>query len=240
MLVNMLYFSDIDNSSETSGIKKNMLNKTLVLLVFLFFAVFLHAQDDPDERIHELVEFDIVEAGSEFYGNLSQINQIGQNNEIVAIQESSENALNAIVSEQRQFNNSGYIKQIGSFHTTLLFQNGSDNKTDLWMIGSLTATEVIQHGNHNKLNAFINNQGILPKVALLNQYGDNNTIELAILGNNNVCLREMPSILSVNQFGNTNNVELILEKSFEQGVTVTQTGGAALTIKQSDFYFPMK
>jgi len=217
-----------------------MFTKVILIIACLLLTILSNAQEGVEEKIRELNDFHVIEAEPGFYTNLSQISQIGESNTIIAIQESSGDQLNSILSTQLQQDNSGYIKQVGAHHTSILYQNGSDNEANLWSLGERTFSEAYQYGNGNDINAYVDNQGILPKAFLLQQIGDNNSMDVALLGNGDRWYKRLPKVLDVNQFGNDNNLELVLEQSIFPGIKVTQNGGMNLSVKQSDFYFPMK
>ncbi|MDX8339497.1 hypothetical protein SLH46_09910 [Draconibacterium sp. IB214405] len=217
-----------------------MQRKLFYLFIFLFCFAQVNAQDDLVEHLLELMQVGIVDCDLSLTNNSSVIGQVGNENSIDVKQEQNGLLNNSIFSIQLQTENQAGIVQQGSGHSTILKQDGNQNYANIWSVGSKTVTEVYQLGNGNSINSYIDNQGILPKSNLLTQVGDNNTMEVALLGNGDTWTERLPKTVDATQIGVNNNLELILDNSFLPGIKVTQTGGMTLSIRQSDFYFPIQ
>jgi len=214
-----------------------MLRKIFYMILFACCFTNVKAQDDLVEHLLELIQVGIID-NEMLLNSKSSIGQVGNVNTIVVNQEQVGLLNNTIFSLQLQTENQAGITQYGSGHSTLLIQNGVNNQANTWSIGSLTATEVYQKGNRNTINSFINNEGILPKSNLLNQIGDDNTMEIALMGIGGSWTEHLPKTVDATQIGMDNSLELILNHAIIPGIKVTQTGGMSLILKHSDFYFP--
>ena len=73
---------------------------------------------------------------------------------------------------------------------------------------------------------------------MLTQVGDDNRLEVALLGNGDKWIEQLPKTVVATQIGESNKLELILDHSVLPGIKITQTGGMSLILKHSDFYFP--
>lgn len=215
-----------------------MLKKLVYLIVFLFCFAKVNAQENLVEHLLELMQVGVVE--NESLLNNTVIGQLGNENNIVVKQEQSGLLNNSIYSIQFQTENQAGITQQGSGHSTILVQDGSQNKVNTWSVGSKTLTKAYQYGNGNTLNSYIDNEGMLPKSNSLMQVGDNNNLEVALLGNGDKWFERLPKTVEATQIGENNNLELILDHSILPGIKVTQTGGMSLILKHSDFYFPLQ
>lgn len=216
-----------------------MLRKLFNLFIFLFCFSNLHAQDDLVQHLLELMQIGIVDNES-LLNNNSVIGQVGAENNIIVNQEQSGLLNNSIYSIQLQTGNQAAVFQQGSGHTTVLLQDGNQNTVNSWSVGSKTHTEIYQQGNGNTVNSYIDNDGILPKANVLKQLGDDNRMEIALLGNGDIWFQRMPKAVDAIQIGANNNLELILDHSLRPGIKVTQNGGMSLILRQSDFYFPVQ
>lgn len=211
----------------------------------LFFALFVNQFLLAQPAFNELSENELewLENNGLLSTNFSSVSQIGNNNSIVAIQQQEGVLSNTLISRQYQSENSGYIKQVGEAHSTLLVQNGTGNEANIWSEGDLTLTQTWQQGNDNTINSYIDNRGILPKAAALVQIGNNNNIELALIGNG-FAWNGWPKAASVTQEGN--NLEVVAKlDAYRSPLLIKQQsgtsgGGMSINISNTDFYFPMK
>ncbi len=206
--------------------------------MFLFCFTKIDAQENLIEHLLELVQVGVIDDEILINNNSSIIGQIGNDNNIVVMQEQDGLLNNTIFSIQFQTENQAGISQQGSGHVTLLMQDGSQNTANTWSVGSNTITEVWQKGDGNIILSYIDNEGILPKSNLLSQIGNNNTLEVALLGNGDKWVEQLPKTVDATQIGDNNNLELILDHSVLPGIKVIQTGGMSFILRQSDFYFP--
>ncbi|WP_163325218.1 hypothetical protein [Draconibacterium mangrovi] len=214
-----------------------MLRKIIYLILFASCFANVQAQDNLMEHLLELMQVGIID-NELLLSNYSIIGQVGDVNTIVVNQEQSGLLNNTIYSLQLQTENQAGIIQQGSGHSTVLVQDGANNQANTWSVGALTATEVYQKGSRNTINSYIDNNGIFPKSNLLTQIGDDNTMEIALLGNGNTWTEDLPKTVDATQIGTDNSLELILDHAIIPGIKVTQTGGMSLILKHSDFYFP--
>lgn len=214
-----------------------MVKKLFYLFIFLFCFTKLHAQEDLVKHLLELMQIGIVDNES-LLNNNSIIGQVGAENDIIVNQEQSGLLNNSIYSIQLQTENQAAVFQQGSGHTTVLLQDGNQNTANSWSVGSKTLTEIYQRGNGNTVNSYIDNEGMLPKANVLKQLGDDNRMEIALLGNGDMWFQRLPKAVDATQLGANNNLELIVDHSLLPGLKVTQQGGMSLIIRQSDFYFP--
>lgn len=218
-------------------------------LIFLLIAVPLVnitlAQSETksiEEEIIELMNYHILGIDNQVNANVAMLNQLGADNNIVAIQQNSGWSLNQILSIQQGYNNIGYIEESGDGHNVLLQQNGLNNEANIWSVGSETSTWAIQQGNGNVINSYIDNEGLLPKAAILQQIGNNNQIDLALLGNG-MLWNSWPRAAYVKQTGDDLGVTAIFD-SYQYPVYIEQqagiNGGMNINVSTSAFSFPMK
>ncbi len=200
-------------------------------------------QPDIAEEISDLINYHIIDINDQSTVNIAQLNQIGDNNAITVLQQYSGNVTNQISSVQLGDNNRAYINETGDGHTALLLQNGCNNEANLWSEGSLTFTKVQQIGNDNVVDSYIiNNKRSLSKAAILQQTGDNNRIDLALLGDGR-WYKAWPITAYFKQTGNDLNVNAISD-SYQYPVYIEQQagtrGGMSVSVSTSAFSFPMK
>lgn len=206
----------------------------IIIIVMLFFTgLQVFAQDAPADFEWIMIR----------QANTASLIQQGENNSMISIQEMNGMLGNQILSDQSGSSNIGYIKQVGELHFTRLAQSGSDNEANLWQRGQKVVSEVIQSGQNNTINSYIDNELYFPKIARLEQTGQNNTIELALLGNGSWS-NSWPLAALIRQNGNNHSVSAKLE-SFSSPVVVSQQAGVSgegmsITISNSAFYFPTK
>ena len=219
-----------------------MLLKGCLFLMLIVSALCMKAQDkdDLETRYWDLVQFDVIMQPIFTDNNQSVTNQVGSEHDVTIVQKHQGYLSNSALSAQFDFDNSAYIEQIGSGHTTILVQQGTGNEANVWSIGDKTLTAVYQSGTSNSINSYIDNQGILPKANILIQQGTGNDMQIALLGNGDKWYQKLPKAMDLRQFGSNNQLELILDHSILPGIKVTQTGGHAVAVTHSAFSFPMK
>jgi len=222
------------------------MNKSLLISVLIFISVFTaNAQVITYEEIANLFICQTVQMANSDQSNRSSVKQMGDNNSMTVLQYQQGVESNMIFANQEGFGNSGYIKQSGSELYSALWQYQQNNEANIWAIGQRSYTAIIQDGNSNFVNSYIDNQGLLPKVSFIKQQGDDNSIELALLGNGDRWYQKLPKGAVLTQLGNNNQMNLVLEQSIFPGIEITQdsrgaTAGATITVVQSAFSFPMK
>lgn len=221
-----------------------MQTKIILLFSLLLLIFFANAQEVSDENILELFDCDLIESGLFLNSNLSIINQVENGNEMISFQQHEGRiALNILIADQNGIGNSGYIQQVGAAHLSVLIQNGAGNEANLWSKGDATATIAYQNGDDNFINSYIKNQRVFPKSALLMQEGNNNSIELALIGNG-FLNTSWPKAAVVVQQGNDLELSAKLD-SYQSPLYITQQsgiygGGMEINISNSAFNFPMK
>ncbi|MBK3516954.1 hypothetical protein [Carboxylicivirga marina] len=219
--------------------------KRYLFILFVFIAIMpsVSAQDiQPDACKSIEAEIEQV-AATQVFNDYTLIEQLGETNHVQIIQQSLEKDLNVILTGQDGANNNGYIHQSGYKHATGLRQDGTNNEANLWSEGQLTLTVVHQEGEGNILNSFIDNQGYLPKAAAIQQKGNGNSIELALIGNG-YFNASFPKAAVITQEGDNHELSAKLE-SFGSPILIEQQAGFGgegmkVNISNSDFYFPTK
>ena len=216
------------------------MRSTLILVSVLVFV--FHSSAQNPEEIQELIEFHILDCNNQLNTNQAYINQAGDGNDITVIQQNTGIISNIVFSEQVSGGNIGYIEQTGDAHLTVLNQSGQENEANIWSEGSLTYTQVEQFGSGNMVNSYIDNDGLLPKAALLQQNGNNNVIDFALLGNG--CLwNSWPKGAYIKQTGDNLEVTALFD-SYQSPVYIEQQSGAGggmkINVSTTAFSFPMK
>ena len=214
-----------------------MIKRIFILSGFLAILAFANAQTGEEQDLWELKEQKLIGTGQIDKSNLSYIEQSGSLNQVVAIQEQQQDLSNHVFASQNGSANTGYLKQQGEGHQTVLSQNGNGNMASMWSVGGRTFNTVSQNGNGNEVNQYIENDSYIPKTAISVQRGHNNKIDVALLNETDFS----PFLGSaVFQNGSGNEVELILKQSNSLGIVVTQTGNFSekVSITHTDFAFP--
>jgi hypothetical protein len=216
--------------------------KTIILAVLGITIVFMgRSQISSEEEIANLTGANIPEMES--WQNINQviIQQIGDNNKIISLQQNSGIYGTQILSSQQGNGNSGYIRQSGDDHKTTLRQTGQNSVANLWQEGNFTDFEAWQTGAENIINSYIKNAGLFEKTAFLLQDGNNNRIDLAIFGNENPTAAQS---IKITQQGNGFEARALME-SYNLPIQITQKAGSGegqmkINISTSYFNFPMK
>jgi hypothetical protein len=227
-----------------------MNNRKLLFKSYLLFSIFVISSysavfaQDNDINLEELINGHVCHVNELLYSNLSFIQQTGNENNVVSIQEQNGQLANFVDVKQLNQGNSAYINQKGSGHGTILIQNGIENEANLWSVSSISITKVKQEGNENIINSYIDNQKFLPKGALLIQNGDNNSIDFALLGNDGIWSDSWPRAAYIKQTGNDLEVTALFD-SYDCPVYIEQQsgpkgGGMKIDVSTTDFAFPMK
>lgn len=210
------------------------MKKIIILFSILSAFVGANGQEQLEKKLQDLVHFNVLQKEALLNAALKNQSLIQVNT--VA---STDNFSNTIYSYQNQVENSASLNQKGTNHTTILFQNGFQNVSNIWSVGQGIYSFVYQDGQSNRMNLFVKNESLFPKLNLLQQYGSDNVMEIALLNGNNI-FHSTPKVLQANQIGSGNHLELILESTWLPVVKVKQSGGMPIVIKQTDFYFPTR
>jgi len=167
-----------------------------------------------------------------------QLDQVGNNNQLTAIQQLDDNTSYILTAKQEGNENKGYIKQEGKGHESVLLQNGYSNEASLWSLGSNTQNFVQQKGNGNSINSLIENYNFNARATTSIQVGNVNRIDLQM--NDAHADNNLLGLLVI-QKGSGNSALLSLDNIQSPYLKVEQKGsGAAVSITQSAFNFPMK
>ncbi len=219
-----------------------MRNKIILLFSLLLVVFFANAQDEEENtgilttsETEELLQVNIIEFGSPVINDILQLQQVGDDNKLIAIQQLSDNTSYVFTAKQTGDGNIGYVNQTGNNHESLLFQNGNLNIANLWSVGANTQNFVQQEGNANLVNSFVENFNSPSKTVTSIQIGDDNEINLALIDEG-----ASLSGIAVLQTGQSNFAELYLNHFDSPYLNVVQTGGAKISITHTDFSFPTK
>ncbi|GAB2497176.1 curlin repeat-containing protein [Algoriphagus taiwanensis] len=209
----------------------------------LFFLICLYcllspslAQESDSKNEEKLsrstgVEFFSV---SNNQGNDARIIQIQDQNKAYILQQGQ----NQLQVNQNGFSNFASLNQSGNQNQILVDQYGANNETAIWTLGQNIRINSNQIGDENLIRAFLNNQGNNPQTALLNQYGNQNRIDIASVSAAGA-LRESGRV-QVNQQGDGNVFSASLDP-FGSPISVTQTsgvGGQGMRLHISTNAFP--
>ena len=193
-----------------------------------------------EEEMLELVSNYLPQSEEIGNNNSSFIRQIGNESTITSIQEQEGNIYNQLIVDQYGWINKGYIKQTGTNHKSVLYQQNEipdkGNEASLWSIGSNTQNIVYQVGRGNIVNSYIKNNTGFEQMATSVQTGDRNRIDLAMLDLETT----NPVGILVTQNGADNSANLILDHFEAPYLSIEQTGGASVIIQHSPFVFPTK
>lgn len=217
---------------------------TIVLMLFLLAAGGLSAQSIiSDAEMQDLLNSNEIQLDNPIISNFMLIRQIDQDNTIDVIQNQQGNLQNTILLNQNGAENFGFIQQSGSGLGTSLWQYKSSNDANLWLEGENVTVEAKQDGDDNSINSFIENYSLVSRSAYLLQQGNNNRIQLALIGDG-IPLSSDAQQVQITQTGNDHSVDAMLENSFAP-ITITQTPGVngegmQLNISNSAFSFPTK
>ena len=216
-----------------------MRNCFVFIVVCFFLSVQVNAQDVSGFS-PGLLEYWNAAA---FESGNSYVNQLGNHNNIVVIQQQTGESVNVVNSYQFDSYNEAYIKQVGSEHVAYLSQKGEGNEVNIWQFGNYSFTTALQEGTANNISSYIDNQDIVIKATYLVQKGNNNSIELSLtgMGYSEPGLAEAANI---QQTGNNLQVTANLD-SYSSPIIIRQQSGVSgagmkVNVSNSDFYFPLK
>jgi minor curlin subunit len=152
------------------------------------------------------------------------------------------NTLLLATEQEMAYSNIAFISQTGTGHNTIVMQTGSSNEANLYSDGIFTKTSVTQTGDNNSIFSNLSNNTLQLYSTFLKQKGNNNNIEITLLGDN--VISHIESIVSVTQTGNNlhfsgtyNSPDVPIQINQKSG-----TGGAGMSVivTTSAFYFPIK
>ena len=219
-----------------------MKSAQIFILFLTIISISAFAQDDLQEGVLttsetvELIGGHIISFGS-VEKDVLEVQQIGNNNQLTAIQQLTQNGSYVFQTMQNGNDNVGYTYQSGVGHELILNQNGNNNEANLWSFGSSTQNFVQQEGNNNFVNSYVENTSMVSRTATSIQIGDNNSINLQLPDYNTN--KSLMGIL-VLQTGTGNTADLFLNQFDAPYLKVEQTGGAKFSISHSPFNFPTK
>lgn len=213
----------------------------LIFAISVVLTITIFGQEYTDNEIIELVNNQALKM-DQSNSNISRVEQIGFENSLYSYQEYTVYVPNFLTSNQNGNFNNAYISQNGINHITWLTQEGNHNEANSWSIGNSTFSFILQKGNYNLINSYISNTTFLPKGASLQQLGDNNRIDFALLGNG-FWNEAWPRAAFIKQTGNDLEINAVFD-SYQSPLYIEQqsgvNGGMKIDVSTSTFYFPMK
>jgi minor curlin subunit len=217
--------------------------KKILFILWIVFSYLSITAQILENEISNLGDANIVENEVLQHLNLTFINQVGNKNNTVVIQQNTAAFSNHIISEQRGLENNTFINQTGTSHATGLVQKGDFNDAQINSTGQLTSSVVNQSGDWNNVNLSIENKDDFLKVAQVLQTGNNNLVDLKITGSRFFWESDVKDAI-IAQTGNNHSFSAVLD-SYKSPIVVNQQAGPngegmKVDISTSDFYFPMK
>ena len=215
--------------------------KYYVLIAIMFLATcMLKAQEIT---IDELLNSEEIQLENPVISDLLKMTQIQSDYVVNQFINVAETDMNISAIEQEGYYNLATVGQNGHGHISLLSQKGTNNQAFLLSSGKYTSQFVTQNGDGNIIDSRVENQGWIPKVAVLKQKGSNNSINLDMTGNG-VFQEGWPVAAYISQAGNDLGINAVFDR-YESPLFINQQsgptgGGMQLNITTSDFYFPMK
>lgn len=212
-----------------------------LLVLLLAFSLQVYSQDDPEEgtltkgETVELINSNIIEPGFQGSNDVVQLNQAGNENTLVAVQQISGASTYVLTAYQTGDHNNGYVSQTGEGHETYLLQTGNFNHANMWSVGSKVLQTAKQEGDQNLINSYIENYSYSFRAAGIFQLGDHNRVQLQLSDHGTA---NSLSGIAIVQNGPGNSAELSLDHFEAPYLKVEQNGGAVVAITHSDFYFP--
>lgn len=185
----------------------------------------------------ELIQGDFIEFETLLINDVVQLRQIGNLNQLTAVQQLDNPSVYILTAEQNGNNNIGYIDQSGNMHESLLLQKGNNNLANLISQGNNTQNRVLQDGNGNEIESLIENYTLTQRSATSLQVGNNNEIILNFYSGID---NPTPFGLLIDQDGNNNMADVTIDNYNVPYIKIEQTGGAKVIIHNSDFNYPTK
>ncbi len=192
---------------------KKYLSILFIILCVSSFSVL--AQNQEPEHF-ELQKAQIAQLESIVDVNYSFVEQEGMNNNVLVEQLGT---------------NLSYLKQEGESMNASVYQEGDHNVSYAVTIGKEITYSVYQKGTENTVAYYVNDVSDYEKSVSTAQVGDYNEILLKSCNE---------AAVIVAQYGNENYAAVDLSDASlsTDPITITQNGGAAVTVSQSYFYFP--
>lgn len=218
--------------------------KKLLILFFLVPIITLAQEEGEGEVEIQLIQSQNIEL-SNGQVNVASIEQIGQNNEATSIQQQVGSVGNFSMIMQQGSKNQGYINQSGSNLAASLMQISMSNSANIWLIGNNLSMSTTQNGMDNSINAYVESYGANAINSSLNQQGNQNIIDFAIV-NAAGFNPGMDQSIGISQFGNNHSVTAQYQDFGAPSVNITQNpgyGGAGMSLTISTlpgFSFPSK
>lgn len=218
-----------------------------LVLLALVFPLMMYGQTEQEsnnsQEIQELINSHILNLGNGQIGNVSRIQQVGNQNDATIIQELASEQVNRAVINQNGSSNYGYLEQTGYALGGVINQIGSGNQSNIWSRGDQVSVFSEQHGDRNVINSYIENLGIMSRSAMLRQIGNDNRIDLSLVGSDFIPTG-LDQPINISQFGNQNSVNALME-NFGNPINITQDPGLggqgmSINISNSAFSFPMR
>jgi minor curlin subunit len=216
------------------------------LILFILIGLFTGnagAQVMDIKTIDELITFDIIENGTVLNANQAFVQQTGNYNTALSIQQQEGTFSNRNILNQNGAGNNAYMEQIGEGHIARIIQTGDNNEVNSWSVGQFVNVAIEQNGGNNIVNSYIDNKSSMPKEAMLQQYGNNNKIDIALLGDG-FSSESLEKTATITQTGNDHVVTAILD-TYASPIIIEQKAGPSgegmkVNISNSSFNFPMK
>lgn len=206
-----------------------------LLIVFFILPIVAFAQGQGEGEIEiQLIQSQNIDLPTGT-SNVANITQIGQNNDAKSIQQQLGAGVNFSMINQQGSNNQGYINQSGSNLNASLAQISMSNSSNLWLIGNNLSISTSQNGVENSINAYVESFSGNAINSSLNQLGNQNTIDFAIV--NAVGFNPgMDQTIGISQFGNNHSVTAQYQDFGAPTLNITQNpgyGGAGMSISVS-------
>ena len=231
----------IKNSTDFKN--PEMLHKLVMIFSLFFFVFAAYGQKKENTgtitsgETVELIQGDFIEFDIPVINDVVQIQQIGNKNDLKAIQQLDDQNTYILTTEQVGNKNIGFIEQRGSNHESLLIQRGNSNVANMWSVGINTQNRIYQDGNNNSVDSYMENYLSVMKSTTSYQEGNNNLIYLNFLSGKE---NSTPFGLLIGQEGTGNMADVMIDNYNVPYMKIEQTGGAKVIIHNSDFNYPVK
>ncbi|MEX2595232.1 MAG: hypothetical protein WD426_20890 [Anditalea sp.] len=221
-----------------------ILRLAILPIFFLSFILSAPGQEGEDVEAAVFINAQAIKMHAQQESmNSAIIQQVGENQQAITIQEQTGYQPNFFILSQKGYGNSGFIEQAGTGLNSRVIQRGNRNETNLWSIGQNINTFSSQVGDGNVINSYIKDEGITPRSASLIQEGNQNRIDLSLMGNG-IESHTMDQHVRITQQGNQHEISALMEP-FSAPFEITQTPGAngegmKVNVSTSQFNFPMR
>lgn len=206
-----------------------------LLLFFFILPTMAFAQEQASGEVEvQLIQFQNLSLANAT-SNAANVTQIGQDNEAISIQQQVGGGVNFSMISQQGASNQGYVNQSGSNLNASLIQLNMSNSANLWLIGNGLTMSTTQNGTENSINAYIESNTGREINSSLNQQGNQNTIDFAIVNGGGVS-PGFDQTIGISQFGNNHSVTAQYQDFGAPFVNITQNpgfGGAGMSVSVS-------